>query len=104
MKINNLTKEQIKHLETIRANLRRGIAYLKNPAIVGLATATPAEKILGNTYIIKNPACSEIMPNTPPAVNIVNHHAGSDIVGLYWALSQIEELLTPPAPILTDTD
>lgn len=99
MKITNLTKEQVKRLETIRSNLRRAVNYMKKPEIVGIATATLPDRILGNTYIIKNPACCESMTRTPPAINITNHEAGSDIVGLYWALSMIEEFLDPPAPV-----
>lgn len=100
MKTNNLTKEQIKKLETIRANMRRAKAHLTAPDVMGLARKIDPDKALGNAYLVKNPACCETMTNTPPAVRLENHQIGSDIVGLYNALQMLEEFLNPPPSLL----
>ena len=97
MRINNLTKQQIKQLETIRSNLRRAVRHLSAPDVMGIARKIEPSQALGNAYLVKNPACCEVMTNTPPAIRLENHQIGSDIVGLYTALQLIESFLTPPA-------
>lgn len=95
-----LTKTERKQLDTIRANLQRAVNYLNRPDIVGIATRTTSP--LGNDYTIRNAACLESCAGQTEHIRPVNHHIGSDIAGLYTALSQISEFLDPPTPTLFD--
>lgn len=96
MNTKNLTKEQLRQLETVRSNLRRAVKHLQAPDIMGIARKIEESAIRGNSYLVKNPACCETSVNTPPAIRLENHQIGSDIVGLYTALTLIEAFLTPP--------
>lgn len=97
MNTKNLTKQQIKELETIRANLRRAVQYVRRPEVQGIAEAIPENRALGGDYRIINPACCETSVNTHLFIRTINHCIGSDFVGLYNALTAIERFLAPPA-------
>ena len=96
MNTKNLTKQQIKELEAIRANLRRAVRYMRRPEVQGIAEVLPESRALGCDYRIINPACCETATNLKPIVRTMDHRAGSDFVGLYNALTAIESFLAPP--------
>lgn len=94
MKTKNLTKKQLQALRIIRNELRRGVDYLRNEKVVGIATEIKTTFANGADYLIKNPACIETSANTVGAVRVMNKNFGSDIVGLYNALTGLDEFLT----------
>jgi hypothetical protein len=93
-----LTRKQLYELEAIRGNLRRAVAYLQSPEVVGIAHATKNPN--GASYTIVNPACiNSYLP--AEHVDVINRFIGSDIAGVYTALHELDEFLDPaPAPTL----
>ncbi len=91
-----LTQAQTRKLETVRDNLRRAVNFIKDPAVVGIAKAIDPARANGADYLVKNPAACEVCTNTPPALSLSNKFAGSDIAGLYNALTLINEFLENP--------
>ena len=89
----NLTKKQIAHLRSVRANLARGIAYLKNERIVGIAESIDPARALGSDYLVKNPDACAVCTDTPPGLRLLNKEIGSDIAGLYTALVALDAFL-----------
>ena len=93
MTVKNLTKQQLNQLATIRSNIQRGINYLQRPDIVGISQAIRQDQANGGDYTLNNPACNVTNRDTPLNLRNMNHHIGSDIAGLYMALTQINQFL-----------
>jgi hypothetical protein len=91
-----LTQTQRRQLEAVLSNLRRGIAYLNRPQVLGIAEAIEEKNARGDDYDLRNPACMASCTSVALHMRTMNKSIGSDIAGLYQALTLLDELLNPP--------
>lgn len=89
-----LTREQTQKLETVRTNIARAVKYMRDPRVIGIATQTQNPN--GADYTIRNPAALEHCHGTVEHVAVMNKEIGSDIAGLYTALTLLDEFLDNP--------
>lgn len=87
-----LTKKQAHELETVLYNVKRAYNYLSKDEIVGIAHKTTKALMTGGDYTINNPACVESARQSEH-IKIMDKEIGSDIAGLSFALSQLEQFL-----------
>lgn len=85
-----MTKKHRDELQSIKTSLQRGVDYLMQPEIVGIARACKYPN--GGTYTVRNSACAKEQ-GSPEHITPMNKYVGSDITGIYKALNQLEQLL-----------
>lgn len=85
------TKKQRIALDNILSHLTRAEDYLLRKDVIGIAHENKSPN--GASYIIKNPACSEVQ-----AVDTLSKYVGSDITGLYDAKRELTNFLALKGP------
>jgi hypothetical protein len=87
-----LTKKQHSELSEIRRYLKRGVSYLSQPDIVGIAqevTSWPN----GGDYTIRNPEVLKHSTREAEHIRLLNKDIGSDMALIYTALQELEAFL-----------
>lgn len=89
-----LTKRQIRQLKAIHDNVKRAVTYLKQDAVVGIAHSV--KDPTGGSYTLRNPGMLEHSTLTALHIEPMNKFGGSDIAGVYQALTLLEEWIKNP--------
>ncbi len=97
----DLNKTQLKRLQTVRANLNRGLDFLKKYE-VHIAVAERDKDLQysprGDHYVITNKEITHgDKAEFPERIHLSNKYIGSDIAGLHEALRLIDEFLANPS-------
>lgn len=80
-----IAKKHLKSLKDIQDHLKRGLDYLYQDKIVGLARKAEDRETTCNRYVNRMPDDSDII--------VENKHAGSGIAGLGHANYQLADLI-----------